>query len=164
MLERLKATGLRVEIASGGRTKFNRFERQIPKTHWLDAACVGASTLEVLRWEAVTPLAIKAMGHGKRQVVGTDKYGFPKGRPKCKPAHTYRTGDFVSAVVPKGMYAGAYTPRRIMKLNGEKRVNIKNDLGHGFPFQAQYVAARVFTADGYDYGFLKAPEPRVLAN
>jgi len=164
LLERLKATGLPVEIASGGRTKFNRSERQIPKTHWLDAACVGASTPEVLQWEAVRPLAIKAMGHGKRQVVGTDKYGFPKGQPKCKPAHPYRTGDFVSAAVPKGTYAGTYTARRIVKLTAEKRVNIKNDLGQVFPFQAQYVTARVFTADGYDYGFLKAPEPRVLAN
>jgi len=164
LLERLKATGLPVEIASGGRTKFNRSERQIPKTHWLDAACVGASTPEVLQWEAVTPLAIKAMGHGKRQVVGTDKYGFPKGQPKCKPAHPYRTGDFVSAAVPKGTYAGTYTARRIVKLTAEKRVNIKNDSGQVFPFQAQYVTARVFTADGYDYGFLKAPEPRVLTN
>jgi len=164
LLERLKATGLPVEIASGGRTKFNRSERQIPKTHWLDAACVGASTPEVLQWEAVKPLAIKAMGHGKRQVVGTDKYGFPKGQPKCKPAHPYRTGDFVSAAVPKGTYAGTYTARRIVKLTAEKRVNIRNDLGQVFPFQAQYVTARVFTADGYDYGFLKAPEPRVLAS
>ena len=162
MLERLKATGLRVEIASGGRTKFNRFERQIPKTHWLDAACVGASTLEVLRWEAVTPLAIKAMGHGKRQMVGTDKYGFPKGQPKCKPAHTYRTGDFVSAVVPKGVYAGDYTSRRIVKLTAEKRVSIKTDSGQVFPLQAQYVTARVFTADGYDYGSLKVPASRML--
>ena len=164
LLERLKATGLPVEVASGGRTKFNRSERQIPKTHWLDAACVGASTPEVLQWEAVKPLAIKAMGHGKRQVVGTDKYGFPKGQPKCKPAHPYRTGDCVSAAVPKGTYAGTYTARRIVKLTAEKRVNIKNDSGQVFPFQAQYVTARVFSADGYDYGFLKAPAVRVLAN
>jgi hypothetical protein len=30
-----------------------------------------------------------------------------------------------------------------------------NALCQVFPFQAQYVTARVFTADGYDYGFLK---------
>ena len=76
---------------------------------------------------------------------------------------TYRTGNFVSAVLPKGVYAVAYTPRRIVKLTAEKRVSIKNDLGQVFPFQAQYVTARVFTADGYDYSFLKAPAARVLA-
>ena len=59
LLERLKATGLPVEIASGGRTKFNRVKQQIPKTHWLDAACVGASTPEVLRWEAAKPIGVR---------------------------------------------------------------------------------------------------------
>ena len=71
-----------MDFASGGRNKFNRYAQQIPKSHWLDAACVGASTPEVLRCEGVKPLAIKAMGLGKLQVVGTDKFGFPKGRPK----------------------------------------------------------------------------------
>ena len=75
-----------MDVASGGRHKSNRYAQQIPKSHWLDAACVGASTPEVLRWEAVTPLAIKAMGHGKRRMMNLDAYGFPKGQPKCKPA------------------------------------------------------------------------------
>ena len=164
LLERLKATGLPVEIASGGCTKFNRVGQRIPKTHWLDAACVGTSTPEVLRWEAVTPLAIKAMGHGKRQMMNVDAYGFPKGQPKCKPAHTYRTGYFVRAVVPKGVNAGSYGPRRINRLNKETRVGVKDNVGNTFLFQAKYVTARVFTADGYDYGFLKVPAARVLAN
>jgi 5-methylcytosine-specific restriction endonuclease McrA len=37
----LKATGLPVELASGGRTKFNRVHQGVPKTHALDAVCVG---------------------------------------------------------------------------------------------------------------------------
>ena len=49
-------------------------------------------------------------------------------------------------------------------MNKETRVGIKDNAGKVFLFQAQYVTARVFTADGYDYGFLKAPEPRVLTN
>ncbi len=36
LYERLKVTGLPVETGTGGRTKWN-----LPKTHWLDAACVG---------------------------------------------------------------------------------------------------------------------------
>ncbi|HKK91149.1 MAG TPA: RNA-guided endonuclease IscB [Desulfobacteraceae bacterium] len=36
----LTRTGLPVEVGSGGRTKFNRTQRGLPKTHWLDAACV----------------------------------------------------------------------------------------------------------------------------
>ena len=34
-------------------------KQQIPKTHWLDAACVGASTPEVLRWEAAKPIGVR---------------------------------------------------------------------------------------------------------
>jgi 5-methylcytosine-specific restriction endonuclease McrA len=37
----LKATGLPVECGSGGRTKWNRVQLGLPKTHALDAACVG---------------------------------------------------------------------------------------------------------------------------
>ena len=44
LFRRLKATGLPIECGSGGRTKFNRTTQGLPKTHWLDAACVGAST------------------------------------------------------------------------------------------------------------------------
>ena len=37
----LKNTGVPVTMWSGGRTKFNRAQLHIPKTHALDAACVG---------------------------------------------------------------------------------------------------------------------------
>jgi hypothetical protein len=53
--ERLKGLGLLVETGSGGRTKWNRVRRGIPKTHWLDASCVGPSTPPRLGWRDVTP-------------------------------------------------------------------------------------------------------------
>ncbi len=38
----LKAFGLPISVGSGGQTKFNRCQRfNLPKTHWIDAACVG---------------------------------------------------------------------------------------------------------------------------
>jgi 5-methylcytosine-specific restriction endonuclease McrA len=37
LFERLKATGLPLETGSGGLTKYNRVQRSLPKTHWLDA-------------------------------------------------------------------------------------------------------------------------------
>jgi len=42
--EVLKNTGLPVQTFSGGRTKFNRMRLDIPKSHALDAACVGEFT------------------------------------------------------------------------------------------------------------------------
>jgi len=46
---RLEATGLPVEEDTGGRTKYKRSIRNLPKTHWLDAVCVGKSTPETLK-------------------------------------------------------------------------------------------------------------------
>ncbi|AMW30553.1 hypothetical protein N39L_52220 [Limnospira platensis NIES-39] len=45
LFNRLKPTGLPIEIGTGGLTKYNRTVQGLPKTHWLDAAdCVGKST------------------------------------------------------------------------------------------------------------------------
>ena len=75
LFSRLKETGLPVFTGSGGQTKFNRTRLKFPKTHWLDAACVGQiGELEILTNK---PLLIKATGHGTRQMCRTDKFGFP---------------------------------------------------------------------------------------
>jgi len=45
----LKETGLRVVTGSGALTKFNRTRLELPKSHWLDVACVNqVELLEVL--------------------------------------------------------------------------------------------------------------------
>ncbi len=80
LYERLQATGLPVETGSGGRTKWNRVSRALPKTHWLDAAAVGASTPTVLQVRQVVPLLISAEGRQRRQMVLMDKRGFPRTR------------------------------------------------------------------------------------
>jgi hypothetical protein len=41
LFQQLKQTGLPIEVSTGGRTKYNRTRLGLPKTHWLDAACVG---------------------------------------------------------------------------------------------------------------------------
>ena len=109
---RLQATGLPVECGSGGRTKFNRTTRGLPKTHWLDAACVGASTPEHLGVEGIRPLLVKACGHGKRNRCWTDAYGFPiRHAPRKKFAKGFRTGDIVRADIPNGKHPGTHTGR-----------------------------------------------------
>ncbi len=44
----LTELGLPVEIGAGGRTKYNRTDAGLPKTHWLDAVCVGPGCLNVM--------------------------------------------------------------------------------------------------------------------
>src|SRR5712692_7389129 len=65
-----------LETGSGGLTKYNRRVRQLPKTHWLDAANVGRSTPAALHVEQVYPLIVTAHGHGSRQMCRMDKFGF----------------------------------------------------------------------------------------
>jgi hypothetical protein len=66
---RLKETGLLVETGTGGRTKYNGSKLGLPKTHWLDAACVGV--VERLRILVTTALLIAARGWGTRQMCTT---------------------------------------------------------------------------------------------
>jgi 5-methylcytosine-specific restriction endonuclease McrA len=80
----LESTGLPVELASGGLTKYNRKRLNINKSHWTDAACVGISTPDSLDITGYQPLIIKAMGRGDRQMVKPDKYGFPRTSPKLR--------------------------------------------------------------------------------
>jgi 5-methylcytosine-specific restriction endonuclease McrA len=108
----LQHTGLPVETGTGGRTKYNRTRLHIAKSHWGDAACVGASTPATLALLTTTPLLITAVGRGRRQVVRTDAHGFPRGGPgRIKRSHGLSTGDIVRLVQPRGKYAGTHTGR-----------------------------------------------------
>ena len=120
LYRRLQALGLPVECGTGGRTKYNRVTRELAKAHWIDAACVGASTPEVLQLNQVHPMFIKANGHGRRQMCLMDRYGFPRTRPKQKKlTHGFRTGDIVHAVVPSHLKnAGVHVGRMSAKANG----------------------------------------------
>jgi 5-methylcytosine-specific restriction endonuclease McrA len=120
LFDRLKQFGLPVECGSGGLTKFNRTRRGLPKNHWLDAACVGRSTPEIIKVQGIVPLCIKAAGHGCRQMCLMDRFGFPRTQAKAKRfTHHFRTGDVVRAVVPASLtYAGTYVGRMSAKARG----------------------------------------------
>ena len=113
----LKLTGLLVTTGSGGLTKFNRTRLKLPKTHWLDAACVGVvDTLKVL---VTKPLFIKATGHGTRQMCGTDKYGFPsRHRSRVQIHKGFQTGDIAKAIVTTGKKIGTYVGRVLCRASG----------------------------------------------
>jgi 5-methylcytosine-specific restriction endonuclease McrA len=108
----LKATGLPVEVGTGGRTKFNRTKQDLPKAHWIDAACVGVSGTKIIVPEDAKPMLIRATGHGSRQMCQTDKYGFPKShRTGVKKQFGFETGDIVQAIVPTGKNKGTHVGR-----------------------------------------------------
>jgi 5-methylcytosine-specific restriction endonuclease McrA len=113
---RLTATGLSVECGSGGQTKFNRTTQGLPKTHWIDAACVGSSTPKLLRIKEIRPLLIKAYGHGTRQRCQTDRYGFPRCHVTVgKTNFGFQTGDIVRAFVQAGKHQGIHEGRIVIR-------------------------------------------------
>ena len=144
LFHRLKGTGLSLEIGTGGRTKYNRVRQGLPKTHWLDAACVGASTPERVIVSGVYPLIIRATGHGTRQMCGPDQYGFPtRHQRRAKSCLGFHTGDTVRAIILTGKYAGRHVGRVAIRFRPWFRLN-------GFDVHPKQLT-RLQRADGYDY-------------
>jgi hypothetical protein len=159
LFDRLKALGLPVEGSSGGRTKYNRVMRGLPKTHWLDAACVGASTPLPLTVKGVVPLRIRASGHGSRQMCRVDRFGFPRTGPKqAKRVYGFQTGDLVRAVVPKGTRQGTYVGRVAVRTSGSFNLTTWQGTIQGISHRWCILVAR---ADGYSYREKGASAPPV---
>lgn len=150
LLGALKATGLPMVTGSGGQTKFNRTRLGIPKTHALDAACVGAVDT-VLDWKRPA-LAIKATGCGSYQRTRLDAYGFPRGYlTRQKRIHGFQTGDMVTANVTQGKKAGLYKGRLAVRASGNFNIQTPQGVIQGISHRYCTVVQR---ADGYGYSLV----------
>jgi 5-methylcytosine-specific restriction endonuclease McrA len=147
LFQALHATGLPVTTGSGGLTKFNRMRLGIPKTHALDAACVGS--IDVLSdWEKPT-LAIKATGRGRYQRTRLNAFGFPRGYlTRQKRIKGFQTGDQVKAEVTKGKKAGVYIGRIAVRASGSFNLQTAQGVVQGIGYRCCKVIQR---ADGYGY-------------
>lgn len=146
LFHQLEETGLPVETGSGGLTKFNRTKQSLPKTHWLDAVCVGKSTPESIIVQVTNVLHITAKGHGNRQQSLVDKYGFPIAKiPRKKTFQGFQTGDLVKALIPVGKYAGRYVGRIAIRHRPCFRLL-------GFDVHPKYLSI-LQRSDGYGYRY-----------
>ena len=153
----LKNTGLPVTTGTGGQTKFNRTQQCLPKRHYLDAAVVGLTPkLEILTNQ---PLLIKCAGHGKRQVIHVNKFGFPRTNKSgimvrksalIKTVKGFQTGDIVSAVVPKGKKSGSYLGKVSVRSSGSFNIKTTSETVPGINYKYCSIVHR---KDGYLYGF-----------
>jgi 5-methylcytosine-specific restriction endonuclease McrA len=150
LFHRLEAFGLPLETGTGGRTKWNRTRRTMPKAHWLDAACVGASTPEQVRWQDVRPLQIVALGRHTRQMVKVTREGFPRGRAKATSVvGGFRSGDLVRAVVPLPLItAGVHMGTISVRATGSCDVTTKHRRVGGVSVR---FCRRLQRLDGYRY-------------
>lgn len=105
-----------VEQSPGWVTKRNRLDAKYLKDHWIDAACVK-ETANIPRW--MKGILITATGHGSRQMVKNDKYGFPCAKPKGNSTvYGFQTGDVVRSHVTKGKYKGKHYGRVAVMSSG----------------------------------------------
>ncbi len=143
----LQSTGLPVETASGGRTKYNRLRLSIEKTHALDAVCVGALDF-VEEWNKPT-LVVKCTGRGSYQRTRLNKYGFPGGLlMRTKRINGFATGDLVRAEVPSGKNAGTHVGRAAIRATGRFNIQTDHETLQGISHRYCKLLQR---ADGYSY-------------
>ncbi len=150
LYEELQFLGLPVEVGTGGRTRWNRTRLVLPKTHWIDAAVVGASTPERLRTTYALPWLIEAKGRQSRQMVNVDELGFPRGKAKGPSrVRGFRTGDLVKATVPAQLNArGVHVGRVLVRTRGIFDVQTKHGRVKDIP--ARYCRS-LQQGDGYVY-------------
>ncbi|NEP09971.1 MAG: HNH endonuclease [Symploca sp. SIO2C1] len=149
LYKNLKEIGLPVEVGTGGRTKYNRTIRGLDKTHYWDAACVGASTPEQLITSGVKPLLIAAKGHGTRQQCRSDKFGFPSRYCSRTKFHKgFQTGDIVKAIVTSGKKIGTYVGRVATRATGSFNISTTDGLVQGISHK---YCTHIHKKDGYSY-------------
>ncbi len=155
----IKGYGLPTSFWSGGRTKMNRIAQGYAKEHWTDAVCVGETGASVHIPNVLKLLHIKALGRGKRQVVQTDKYGFPRGKACLRAPHRqagrikrvfgFQTGDVVKLVQPHGKYAGTHFGR-LVGIRKTGILDIKTITGKISTSWKHFTLIQ--RTDGYSYG------------
>lgn len=149
LYHRLQAIGLPVEVGTGGRTKWNRTGRGLPKAHWIDAASIGLSTPPALYTASISPLLITAMGRQRRQMCLMDAYGFPRTHAKgSRQVRGFETGDVVRAVVPRGKRVGTHVGRVAVKASGAFTVTTS---GGSIPDVSVRYCRKIQGNDGYAY-------------
>ncbi|WP_121187874.1 RNA-guided endonuclease IscB [Nocardiopsis sp. Huas11] len=138
---------LPTHVGSGGRTKWNRTRNQLPKSHTLDALCVGK--LDTVTQTIRTILVAGCSGRGTYARTRPDKYGFPRLRlPRTKRFFGFATGDLVRAVVPKGKKAGTHTGRVAVRASGSFNITT----AHGTVRDVNHKHVQLLQrADGYAY-------------
>jgi 5-methylcytosine-specific restriction endonuclease McrA len=151
----LKGTRLPVEVASGGRTKYNRTQLGVPKTHALDAACVG--NIDALHGWSVPALQIKCTGRGSYQRTRLDRFGFPRGYLTRRKRHFgFQTGDLVRAEVPFGKKKGTYVGRVAVRASGSFNIQTPQGVLQGISHRYCRLLQR---SDGYGYHW----QPKTVA-
>ncbi|CAK0762425.1 hypothetical protein CCP3SC5AM1_3170001 [Gammaproteobacteria bacterium] len=120
---------------------------EIPKTHALDAVCVGELNA-VKDWRKPT-LFIKATGRGSYQRTRLNAFGFPRGYlTRQKRIKGFQTGDMVIATVTKGKKTDIHKGRVAVRASGNFNIQIAQGVIQGIAYKYCQLIQR---SDGYAY-------------
>lgn len=140
---------LPLKTATGAETKMNRVRLGLPKDHHIDAACVG--NVDNLIFGATQPLMIKSTGHGIRQKINKNKFGFAKShKPKETVFFGFHTGDIARAIVTSGKKIGTYVGRVAVRKTGSFNITTKDAKIQGINHK---YFTKIQSCDGYSYSF-----------
>jgi 5-methylcytosine-specific restriction endonuclease McrA len=150
LYKRLKETNLPVECGTGARTKKQRIEQGLPKTHYYDACC-AANVPDRLVFHTQYVSVWTSVGRGTRRMCNPDKYGFPRGHRQRRKLHFgFQTGDMVKAEVPKGKYAGIWIGRVAVRASGS--FDLKDNSGRRICQGINYrYCQQIQRSDGWQY-------------
>jgi len=143
------AKDFEVTTGEGWETYFNRKDRELPKTHYYDALCIG----ENYKYKIVTNkvLEIKAQGRGNRQMCRMDRFGFPRTKAKgSKIVKGFQTGDIVKAVVTKGKKIGTYLGKIAVRVSGNFNITSNAVTVQGINYK---YCTTLQKGDGYAYAY-----------
>ncbi|KAB8319201.1 HNH endonuclease [Tolypothrix campylonemoides VB511288] len=138
-------TFLNVLVSDGASTKMTRLSSSLAKRHWIDAGCVNTTLIVILK--TLQPLQVKCNGHGNKQFVTMDAYGFPRKsyEPK-KVRKDWKAGDIIRVTKKDGtMLMGR------VKKAAKKLVYIPFG-GKEASFSSENAKA-IHRSDGYRYSF-----------
>ena len=123
----------------GNASIWNRHRLHLPKTHSLDAACVGH--VDAIHCWQQPVLTIQATGRGSYQYLTRNKSAFG-----------FQTGDLVRAFVTSGKKAGRYLGRVAIRATGSFNIQTATGLVQGITHRFCTLIQR---ADGYGYSWTK---------
>jgi hypothetical protein len=142
-----QSDALQVAAADKPRVGTKRTKLGIPKTHALDAVCVG-EVAAAHAWQKPT-LAVKCTGRGSYQRTRLHRYGFPRGYlTRTRRVQGFQTGDLVRAGVPSGRKAGIHVGRVAVRATGSFNIQGAGGVVQGI---AQRHCRLVQRSDGYGY-------------
>lgn len=140
-----------LEVSSGGITKFNRTQANLPKEHYYDALCVGSDMPDSFTFpKDLKTLLIKASGRGSMSRTNLDKYGFPRSYlPREKIFFGFKSGDLVKAIVLRGKHEGVWIGKVAVRKTGSFKLYLPNGTSRD-GINHKYCSI-VQLADGYNY-------------